>query len=461
MEREIGRCGICGGLVTLWIGPWLGVQPPVARCKSCGSAVKKELPTLPMDHAGLRWDRGVPYAPMKNQSPAGTVSAADMKAAAAPPPPKDPPERPWAPGTLIRLARTPNGARALKHPIGSYARVVCSNAVMYNKHVEIEWLRPIKDEGHGWFLSERFDYSAPALPSLEERRKTRPERPWLPNTLVRVRDIPENRIRNLVIAPGHIARVRFDHGSDRVGIDWGPEIVKKCGPSAAEDHFQAHRLEALSTAEVRAHRATQRAKKQPPTQVPFLAPPYKFSPTPGPSRIAMTPGTAWPPAWTERQRGLITDDRRRTMYQGPRVAFHMPKHLGTISSVPTSPKPAGTTWNFPSGASMEFGPTTLRPPTREECCNIPKACCSDCPKYRSDGAITFGPLELKSVEDAAQNERDHKLKDLLNRAADLILEDIVHENRKKFASWVNGHEPQVKTVPVRRPVPNLFGDSIA
>lgn len=52
MDHTVGTCSICGGRVTL---PdfWMGMQPPIPTCTSCG-AVKKQphgaiIEMVPMD----------------------------------------------------------------------------------------------------------------------------------------------------------------------------------------------------------------------------------------------------------------------------------------------------------------------------------------------------------------------------------------------------------------------------
>ena len=49
MRRVIGKCGSCGGRVTI---PtiWHGVNPPQGTCESCGAVADDtaHLPTLPM-----------------------------------------------------------------------------------------------------------------------------------------------------------------------------------------------------------------------------------------------------------------------------------------------------------------------------------------------------------------------------------------------------------------------------
>lgn len=51
--RVVGKCGLCGGRVTV---PdfWLSVVPPVPSCERCGAAVDDTafLPTLPMRPKG-------------------------------------------------------------------------------------------------------------------------------------------------------------------------------------------------------------------------------------------------------------------------------------------------------------------------------------------------------------------------------------------------------------------------
>jgi hypothetical protein len=48
-KRIVGKCGHCGGKVTVPT-MWHGVNPPVPQCESCGAQVDEtaHLPTLPM-----------------------------------------------------------------------------------------------------------------------------------------------------------------------------------------------------------------------------------------------------------------------------------------------------------------------------------------------------------------------------------------------------------------------------
>jgi len=53
--RVIGVCSICGGDVTIFDGPWGGMQPPVASCASCGAIRQEDRgPVIPMVP---RWPR--------------------------------------------------------------------------------------------------------------------------------------------------------------------------------------------------------------------------------------------------------------------------------------------------------------------------------------------------------------------------------------------------------------------
>ena len=54
MNKPVGTCGRCGGPVTV-PSPWFGVQPPQARCESCG-AVPRNLfgPRIDMDEPKRR-----------------------------------------------------------------------------------------------------------------------------------------------------------------------------------------------------------------------------------------------------------------------------------------------------------------------------------------------------------------------------------------------------------------------
>ncbi len=48
MKRTIGRCGNCGGAVTV-PDVWMSVNPPVPRCESCGATAKPQGPTIEMN----------------------------------------------------------------------------------------------------------------------------------------------------------------------------------------------------------------------------------------------------------------------------------------------------------------------------------------------------------------------------------------------------------------------------
>jgi hypothetical protein len=45
----LGRCSLCGGLVSIFNGAWYGTQPPTARCEQCGSGpAPMMMPVIPM-----------------------------------------------------------------------------------------------------------------------------------------------------------------------------------------------------------------------------------------------------------------------------------------------------------------------------------------------------------------------------------------------------------------------------
>lgn len=46
--RVIGRCSKCGGDVCVPT-VWLGLQPPVPTCSSCGARKARNLPTIEME----------------------------------------------------------------------------------------------------------------------------------------------------------------------------------------------------------------------------------------------------------------------------------------------------------------------------------------------------------------------------------------------------------------------------
>ena len=48
MDRIVGVCGNCGGNVTV-PDAWLGINPPVPTCHSCGSTARNTAPVLPMN----------------------------------------------------------------------------------------------------------------------------------------------------------------------------------------------------------------------------------------------------------------------------------------------------------------------------------------------------------------------------------------------------------------------------
>jgi hypothetical protein len=48
VETPIGRCSLCSGTVVKETGSWLGTQPPVARCTSCGASEAPPDRVIPM-----------------------------------------------------------------------------------------------------------------------------------------------------------------------------------------------------------------------------------------------------------------------------------------------------------------------------------------------------------------------------------------------------------------------------
>ena len=55
METVIGTCSICGGQVTSWHGPWMGVTPPPGpTCRNCGAVKKGSRPVIEMEPSTLR-----------------------------------------------------------------------------------------------------------------------------------------------------------------------------------------------------------------------------------------------------------------------------------------------------------------------------------------------------------------------------------------------------------------------
>ena len=47
-EKIIGKCSICGGLVTV-PNIWYGINPPIPTCSSCGAVKKDLLPVIDME----------------------------------------------------------------------------------------------------------------------------------------------------------------------------------------------------------------------------------------------------------------------------------------------------------------------------------------------------------------------------------------------------------------------------
>lgn len=50
MDRVLGKCSLCGGLVTL-PEAWCATIPPVPTCTNCGAHEKTKLPTIEMEGA--------------------------------------------------------------------------------------------------------------------------------------------------------------------------------------------------------------------------------------------------------------------------------------------------------------------------------------------------------------------------------------------------------------------------
>lgn len=47
MTRVVGKCGLCGGRVSV-PSNWSGATPPEATCESCHAVAMSDEPTLPM-----------------------------------------------------------------------------------------------------------------------------------------------------------------------------------------------------------------------------------------------------------------------------------------------------------------------------------------------------------------------------------------------------------------------------
>lgn len=74
-KKPIGKCGDCGGLVTVHEGPWWGINPPVPSCERCGAVPDQHahLPVLPMRHCQSPADftstnMGVQYRPLQSET---------------------------------------------------------------------------------------------------------------------------------------------------------------------------------------------------------------------------------------------------------------------------------------------------------------------------------------------------------------------------------------------------------
>ncbi len=48
MKRTVGRCGNCGGVVTVPTA-FMSVNPPIPTCESCGATAKTQGPTISMN----------------------------------------------------------------------------------------------------------------------------------------------------------------------------------------------------------------------------------------------------------------------------------------------------------------------------------------------------------------------------------------------------------------------------
>jgi hypothetical protein len=55
-NRPIGRCSICGGIVSIYQGSWYGIYPPPPTCESCGTVAD----TVP--------DKIIPMSPARQTS---------------------------------------------------------------------------------------------------------------------------------------------------------------------------------------------------------------------------------------------------------------------------------------------------------------------------------------------------------------------------------------------------------
>ena len=61
MTHIIGTCGNCGGPVEV-PKAWLGIDPPVPTCRSCGATLARLYgPVLPMMPRPKGYDLGPPY----------------------------------------------------------------------------------------------------------------------------------------------------------------------------------------------------------------------------------------------------------------------------------------------------------------------------------------------------------------------------------------------------------------
>lgn len=48
MKQTIGTCSLCGGPVSVPVGPWGSVIPPKPTCEGCGAVAAEHGPVVPM-----------------------------------------------------------------------------------------------------------------------------------------------------------------------------------------------------------------------------------------------------------------------------------------------------------------------------------------------------------------------------------------------------------------------------
>ena len=51
--RIIGSCSKCGGYVSV-PEVWMGVNPPIPTCNSCGATKKEKLPVIEMNESPIK-----------------------------------------------------------------------------------------------------------------------------------------------------------------------------------------------------------------------------------------------------------------------------------------------------------------------------------------------------------------------------------------------------------------------